>query len=219
MSNILFIETSTKSCSVAVGKESKLLSKECLLNTQSHASVLQDLISKALNTAGLSLKELDAVAVSSGPGSYTGLRIGMAVAKGICFALELPLLMMDSLECLAHQVSLIQAEEDAIYLATMDSRKGEIYYHVMDGNLLILEASQALELEKHHFVQYLGKRIYICGNTLNKIENIIFELNATYIEQEFLAENMLIKGFEAYNNKEFCSLAYSEPNYMKPFSY
>ncbi|MEZ4979895.1 MAG: tRNA (adenosine(37)-N6)-threonylcarbamoyltransferase complex dimerization subunit type 1 TsaB, partial [Chitinophagales bacterium] len=212
-------ETSTRACSVAVGRESELLSQESVLNTQSHASVLHDLIAKALLTAGKTWKDLDAIAVSSGPGSYTGLRIGMAVAKGFCFALDLPLILMDSLECLAHRASILQQDKDAIYIACMDSRKGEIYYHVMNGSGQILEFSQALELEKHEFRQYLGKRTYFCGNTSNKIKNIIFELSAEQIEHEFLAENMLIKGFEAYNRKEFCDLAYSEPNYMKPFSY
>lgn len=219
MALILFLETSTRNCSVALAEDGVLLQEESLRDTQSHASVIQGLIQTCLIKANKSMKDLSAVALAGGPGSYTGLRIGMSVAKGICYALDLPLLVLDSLEALAQAAVDRIGNGSGMYVATMDSRKGEIYYLVMNGAGTIVESSQALELSKQKFDKYKNNEIYFFGNTFEKINYLIFELQAEFIEVEICARSLIKRGFEQYFGKKFTDVAYIEPNYMKPFSY
>ena len=132
MSYILHIETATKNCSVAIGKSGSLVAlKELYAENFSHSEQLHVFIQKALQEANIEMEALDAVAVSKGPGSYTGLRIGVAAAKGICFALELPLIGINSLQILAEKYS---ALEKALLFPMFDARRMAVYVMVLDEN-------------------------------------------------------------------------------------
>ena len=133
MSLILNIETSTNTCSVALAQNGELLSYKEEHNIQSHASLITVFIDEVLQNAKKKASELDAVAVSIGPGSYTGLRIGLSCAKGLCYALNIPLITIDSLESLAQGMISEKYDANALYLPLIDARRNEVYYAIFNA--------------------------------------------------------------------------------------
>ena len=131
MAIILNIETSTKNCSVSIADSGKIIAfKELNNGNYSHAEVLHPFIIEVLKEANLSANQIDAVAVSKGPGSYTGLRIGISAAKGLCFAFDKPLISIDTLTSLSHSISI----EDGIIVPMLDARRMEVYASLFDKN-------------------------------------------------------------------------------------
>lgn len=217
MALILYIDTSTRNCSVALCDDEKLLSIKEELDTQSHAKLLHPFIELVLQDAKKEMKDLDAVVVAGGPGSYTGLRIGMSCAKGICFALDLPFISVDTLEALAGEMIENNFDEEGVYIASLDSRKGEIYYCIVNSQGTILEASQAAVVNEIDWKKYKGKPIYLAGNTQEKLEKMKLDLDITAIAVEYSAKLYIKKGFNKFTLKHLDNLTYMEPNYLKPF--
>ena len=217
MDLILYIDTSTRNCSVALCEDDKLLSLQEEFDTQSHAKLLHPFIDQVMRDAKKQMKDLDALVVAGGPGSYTGLRIGMSCAKGICYALDLPFIVVDTLEALAGEMITSIHDEEGVYIATLDSRKGEIYYCVVNGQGTILEASQPAVVSEIDWSRYKGKTIYKAGNTREKLEKLELELNINDILVKYSAKNYIKKGFNKFKLKHLDNLTYMEPNYLKPF--
>lgn len=229
MTHILLIETSTRVCSVGVARDGKLLSlQEDHSMNYSHSAVLTLFIEKVLHDAGLSVKDLDAVAVSQGPGSYTGLRIGVSAAKGICFALDLPLLAADTLQAMAR----ICLEEKADVLGDhppgrlplllcpmIDARRMEVYHAMFDEKLNTVEATQAKVIEENSFSAWFGNhRIVFFGDGASKCRPLLQHPNALVFDDVFPSvKGMITQAFEKFSAGDFVDVAYFEPFYLKDF--
>lgn len=218
MAYILHIETSTKQCSVALAYKGKLLTSR-VLNSESfsHNEKLHLFISEILEEANLKPKQLDAISVSKGPGSFTGLRIGVAAAKGFCFALDIPLIALNSLEILVQSVT--QAEVELI-IPMMDARRMEVYTAIFDGNKNWINQTSALVLSQNSFKEIVkDKTVLFLGNGINKFQELIPEINLIHsFENNYPnAIDMVELTWEKYISEDFESLAYFEPFYLKDF--
>lgn len=181
-----------------------------------HAERLMSLIDEALDSAGIRYQNLDAIAVSEGPGSYTGLRIGVSTAKGLAFGLNKPLIGINTLQALA---SAILAEESELIIPVLDARRMEVYREVFDWNCNSVDQLQAEILSEDSFKNFLEKgRVYFLGDAVEKVRNVIQSENAIFMEEvSFSAKHMGEIAFQKFQRIEFADLAYFVPNYLKEF--
>ena len=213
---ILNIETATTNCSVALSKEGKtIFLKEDYDKNYSHAERLHVYIDEVLKEAGIALNDLSAVAISKGPGSYTGLRIGVSAAKGLCFALDKPLISVSTLEALAHQVSC----NEGVIVAMLDARRMEVYSAVFDCNYKRIPQIKDQILDEHAFSDYLEKgKVYFIGNGVEKTKELINHPNAVFIENKLPSANeMGYLAYKKFKTNDFEDVAYFEPYYLKDF--
>ncbi len=217
MGVILNIESATTNCSVSLAKDGKLLAlQEENFEGYSHSEKLHLFITAVLREAGLEMEDLEAVAVSKGPGSYTGLRIGVAAAKGLCFALGLPLIATPTLESLARQVSV--PEEDFI-IPMLDARRMEVYATVLDASYQTVRATEAEIITCDSFADYVAKApVHLVGNGAKKCVGHLDHPNF-HFQEELVpsAKEMVGMSFSRFEKKEYEDLAYFEPYYLKEF--
>ena len=216
MATILCIETTTTNCSVALSVEGIVVSlKEENDKNYSHAEKLHLFIEEVLVKSEITKDKLDAIAVSKGPGSYTGLRIGVSAAKGLCFALEIPLISIPTLEALAYQVK----NTDGTIVPMLDARRLEVYSAVFSKDKIQIRDTRAEVLDDHSFTNYLIEHtIYFIGNGVEKFKPICKYSNAIFMDQSLPSSNEI--GFLAenkYQNNKFEDVAYFEPYYLKDF--
>lgn len=216
MATILCIETSTTNCSVAIAVDGEIKAIREENNQQySHAEKLHVFIEEVLREANLDKKQLNAVAVSKGPGSYTGLRIGVSAAKGLCFALDIPLISSLTLEVLVQQVKC----EDCYIIPLLDARRMEVYSAVFNSNKKQVRETQAEILDENSFQEYLNKRktIFI-GDGSNKFESLCQHKNAVFHKEGIpSAANMGHMAEAKYKISDIEDVAYFEPFYLKEF--
>lgn len=220
MSCILNIETSTHVCSVALAKGGDILFERVSTEGPSHAVLLGCYVEEALSYAKKADFTIDAVAVSAGPGSYTGLRIGVSVAKGICFGSGIPLIAVPTLEILASKAVLQANDSDALYCPMLDARRMEVYDAVFDARLDPLKETSADIITPDTFAGYLdtGKQVYFFGNGAPKCKTVITAPNAVFIDGlDLLASDMVPLSMKACAGKQFVDVAYYEPFYLKEF--
>jgi tRNA threonylcarbamoyladenosine biosynthesis protein TsaB len=222
MSIVLNIETATTVCSVALAKDGELLGLKELNNGYTHAENLTVFIEDIVREAGVRLSDIDAVAVSKGPGSYTGLRIGVAAAKGICFGLNRPLIAVDTLKSLTWQFvnSTPGIRYPALFCPMLDARRMEVYCALYDQQLNELESVQAKIIDENSFESYLKDHlIYFFGDGASKCrEKLGLNSNAVFIERVCPSASAMISFSElACNLKQFEDIAYFEPYYLKDF--
>jgi len=213
---ILSIETSTTNCSVSLSKNGKLLVvKEDYDKNYSHAERLHVYINDVLKYAKVSAKDIDAVAISKGPGSYTGLRIGVSAAKGLCYALDIPLISIPTLESLAHQVT----TNNGVIVSMLDARRLEVYSAVFDSNYQQIRETIAEILNEDSFSKYLQNGdVYFIGNGVEKTKRLISHQNAIYIDDKLPSAKELGNiAFNKYKISDFEDVAYFEPYYLKDF--
>ena len=213
---ILHIETTTKNCSVSLSKDGKLIAlKEINDGGYSHAENLHPFIEFILAETKHQFSDLSAIAVSKGPGSYTGLRIGVSAAKGFCFALDTPLIAIDTLQALAHQVKI----ETDVIIPILDARRMEVYQAVFDRQHQSIENTKAVVVDKKTYDNYLNtKKVVILGDAVPKIKEIVQHENAIFIENAFpSAKEMVNLAYEKFQQKDFEDVAYFEPYYLKDF--
>jgi tRNA threonylcarbamoyladenosine biosynthesis protein TsaB len=216
LSLILSIETATTNCSVSISKEGKtIVLKEDYDKNYSHAERLHVYIDEVLKEAKIESRQLEAIAVSKGPGSYTGLRIGVSAAKGLCFALDKPLISVPTLDSLAHQIIC----NDGIIVAMLDARRMEVYAAVYDSNYNQIKETQAEILDESSFNTYLEQgKVYFIGNGVEKTKGLISHPNAIFIEDKLPSANeMSALANHKYKISDFENVAYFEPYYLKDF--
>lgn len=214
--NILHIETATKNCSVSLGANGNLLVlKEFNDNSYSHAEKLHALISTVLKDADLNFSDLSAIAVSQGPGSYTGLRIGISAAKGLCFALDIPLIAVPTLEILSNAVNI----ESGVKVPMIDARRLEVYSAVYNKDTNLSRDVEAEIISENSFKKLLDEgTVHFFGDGAEKCKTIISHSNAKFIDDVFPSANeMVALAHKKYVNKAFESVAYFEPFYLKDF--
>ncbi len=220
MALILNIETATPICSVAIGEDGKMIAEANSESEgqQTHAATLTLLIEECLVTIGKTLNDLDAIAVSFGPGSYTGLRIGLSTAKGICYTLEKPLIAVSTLEALANITQQRFPNENAMYCPMIDARRMEVYTAIFDANGQEIKAVQPLVVENENFFETYfsdNQTVVFSGNGAAKCQSIITDPKAHFVTQENTAIGMLTIAERLYNQKVFEDVAYSSPFYLK----
>jgi tRNA threonylcarbamoyladenosine biosynthesis protein TsaB len=218
MSFILSLETSTDVCSVAVHQDSQLLIEEIIRQPQAHASRLSPLIQDVLSSSRLTMKDLTAVAVTSGPGSYTGLRIGTSTAKGLCVALDIPLISVPTLDVLAHAGSLINTEK-ALLCPMIDARRMEVFCQVSDQSLKVLEPVEAKVIDSMSFSELLqNKKVLFVGNGAEKCKGVITGANATFRSDIFPSASSLGALASARAaQRQYEDLVNFAPFYLKEF--
>ncbi len=216
---ILHIETSTTVCSVALSRD-----KDCLFNIRNdeglnHAALLSRFIEKAFTELRRHAANLDAVAVSAGPGSYTGLRIGVSTAKGLCYGLNIPLIAIDTLALMCVPVIRLHPSEQALFCPMIDARRMEVYTALYDKQGALVRSPWAEILTESSFADCLAsKRVYFFGNGSDKSRPLLSAPNACFVEAvDPLAENMIELAWEHFRQKNFVDTAYYEPFYLKEF--
>jgi tRNA threonylcarbamoyladenosine biosynthesis protein TsaB len=215
VSYILNIDTAVVSASLCLAKDDQVLKLKVNPSQKDHASWLHVAIKDMMEEAGLSLNELDAIAVSSGPGSYTGLRVSMATAKGLCYALQKPLITVSTLKMMA--VAAIDASTDLL-CPMIDARRMEVFTAVYDHSLVEILSPVNIILEKESFKEQLHtSSILFFGNGSEKFKSLVTDSNAVFQNLEANAEHMTGLSFSQFEKKEFADLAYAEPYYGKAF--
>ena len=217
MALILNIETTSEICSVAISEDASMLCIKETTESFQHASKLTLLIQAALESGGLSLHQLDAVAISHGPGSYTGLRIGASVAKGICYALNKPLIAVNTLKALA-RASSSSPESDHLFLPMIDARRMEVYTSLFSSDFDEIIPPHPLILDEKSIQTYLDetKTIILTGNGAPKSIPLFHEKNFEYVETNFSAKNLILDAHHSFNHKQFEDFVYYKPLYLKP---
>ncbi|GJM34870.1 MAG: tRNA (adenosine(37)-N6)-threonylcarbamoyltransferase complex dimerization subunit type 1 TsaB [Saprospiraceae bacterium] len=217
MALILTIETATDICSVGLARNGKPIYHKEAVGTFQHASQITLLIADCAQTAGIQLEELDAVAVSAGPGSYTGLRVGTSTAKGICYALNKPLLAVDTLQSLAHACQL-DHPDDAFFVPMIDARRMEVYTAVFDNHAQALTAPEAKVIDETAFAEWLeqGKPIYFCGDGAEKCRKTLPEPAFQFVSILCSANHLAPLAEQAFQAGRFADMAYFAPFYLKP---
>ncbi len=216
MALILNLETATTNCSVCLAKDGEILSiREHNSAGYSHAENLHVFISECLEEASYTPDSLDAIAVSKGPGSYTGLRIGVSAAKGLCFALNIPLIAISTLEILAKQIQV----KSGVIIPLLDARRLEVYSSVYNKDIKQIRETRAEEISERSFEEYSNQDyVYLVGNGATKCKGIIQQENISYKEEIVPSSKELATlSFESFISKEFEDVAYFEPDYLKKF--
>lgn len=219
MAIILNIETSTTVCSVAIGRNEELVSIHEINDGYSHAEQLELLIAKCLEEASLKISDLDAVSVSKGPGSYTGLRIGVSLAKGICFGANIPLISTPTLASMAFSPKLSETK-DMFYVPMLDARRMEVYACVLNQDKEEIQSTSAIVVEENSFAQFLETHpVVFFGPGMDKCKAIIGNSGNAYFVSDILpsAAQMVQISAQKFEAKSFENVAYFEPFYLKDF--
>ena len=216
MATILNIETSTKNCSVSIAIDGNVVAiKELNNGNYSHAEVLHSFIETILKEGNISIYEIDAVAVSKGPGSYTGLRIGVSAAKGLSFALNKPLISIDTLTSLSYSISI----DKGIIIPMLDARRMEVYAAVFDKDHQQIRGIKAEIVDENSFCEELEKgKVYFLGDGSHKCKEVIKHKNAFFIDDNFPSSNEMAQlSYYKYKKNDIEDVAYFEPFYLKDF--
>lgn len=219
MALILSIETSTTTSSIALHEDRHLISSQHLHLDKSHSAYLAPSIKYLFETCGLKMNAIDAVAISKGPGSYTGLRIGTSSAKGICFALDAKLIAINSLEAMAYGMAKYQYEE-VLICPMIDARRMEVYCLITKNDMSIIAPTEAKIIDESSFSDLLtNNKIIFAGNGAMKCKPMLdYSENAIFIKDIVpSAEHIGDLAWHAYQQNKFEDLAYFEPYYLKDF--
>ena len=219
MSYILNIESSTTNCSISLANNGKLISvREFNEKNYSHSTKMHSFIEEVLKNSNISVNKLSAIAVSSGPGSYTGLRIGVSAAKGLCYALQIPLISVPTLKVLARQIN-IKGKD--LIIPVLDARRDEVYSAVYNSkyelvrNIFpeIIDSESFIELAKENKLYFIGNGQEKCERLIRKNSNLIFSNYDTFPS----SKEMVLISYEKFKKSKFEYVAYFEPDYLKKF--
>lgn len=220
MSKIVLIESSTSLCSVALAIDGRCVCSRQSSTPRAHASLTAPFVAEVLEEAGIKIKDCDAVALSAGPGSYTGLRVGSSTAKGLCFASGLPLIAVSTLEVLVRQAIDAGAAEGCSYIVPMiDARRMEVYSCVYSPTGERLSEIEAVIVEEGSFAQQLSQgKVLFVGDGADKCRSVLTGDNAAFMQIEPHASAMAALAQQAFEQKQFQNCAYFEPFYLKQFT-
>jgi tRNA threonylcarbamoyladenosine biosynthesis protein TsaB len=219
MAYILHIESSSTVCSVALSKNELLVAIKELNNGYTHSENLHLFINNVLEEAGINSKQLKAISVSTGPGSYTGLRIGYAAAKGLAYALSIPLISVSTLKALT-KLAIQHNHKNALYCPMLDARRMEVYCAIYSNSLEEIMPVKALILNEESIVNFIkDKSIYFFGDGMPKAKELLSELSSVFFIDHIVAcaEAMIHIAYQKYINQDFEDIAYAEPMYLKEF--
>ncbi len=219
MTNILCIETATEVCSVAVSIDGKLSAVVETVDPNSHSEKLTIFIEKVIADAKISLKQLDAVAVSMGPGSYTGLRIGVATAKGFCYGLNIPLIAIPTLQAISWGAKQFADTDTQFIVPMIDARRMEVFFAQYTMDLESVEETKPLIIDDEYKAKLDPSTHYLfCGNGANKCEQIMHDFSNVKISNTLSsAANMVELAQQKFVTNQFEDLAYFEPLYVKEY--
>jgi len=213
----LYIETATTNCSVCIADDDEILYfKEENDKNYSHSEKLHVFIKEACTVAKIIPNNLAAIVVGKGPGSYTGLRIGVSTAKGLCFASDVPLMAIETLEILAQAIKI----SEGVIISLLDARRMEVYSAIFNASYTQIRETKAEIITEDSFSEYLGKgKVYFIGNGAEKCKDIITHENAVFFDEIYFpsAKHMIPLGIEKHRNNDFEDVAYFEPYYLKDF--
>lgn len=215
---ILSLETATTTCSVALTSGQKVIAEQNYYLDKSHSSLLPAIIDELLVNCHVEKTQLQAVALSDGPGSYTGLRIGSSVAKGLCFALDIPLIAVSTLKALAFSV-ISKPLAEYTFCPMLDARRMEVYTSFYDFNLNEILTVSAIPLEKDSFESFSDKKLLLFGNGAGKTKELFQGLDYVHYmdDVQVNASAIGLLANERFEKQAFENLAYYEPNYFKEF--
>lgn len=215
---ILNIDTATEDAVVSISKNEIVLDFAVNTNQKDHASFLQPAIKNLLQKNNLSINQLNAVAVTAGPGSYTGLRVGMASAKGLCYALNIPLIAINTLDAMALSSIKINKERNALYCPIIDARRMEVFTAVYNYDLSQIMAPCSMIIDKDSFKDLLQANvIYFSGSGSLKLKEVLHDSNAVFLNKEVFPQAMVHISYKKFINKDFGNVASSIPFYIKEF--
>jgi tRNA threonylcarbamoyladenosine biosynthesis protein TsaB len=219
MAIILNIDTALETAMISISKDGDIVAYLQNVNQRDHAEFLQPAVKNLLQLANLALTDLNAIAVSGGPGSYTGLRVGMASAKGFCYALSIPLIIISSLEVIA--LSVIQQTSESVktlFCPMIDARRMEVFTAVYDRNLNQILPPIALILQYNSFKKLLQEeQIIFTGSGSSKFKSIVESPHALFNGHEVIPEAIASLAEEKYKQTAFSDLYFSQPLYIKDF--
>ena len=215
---ILHIETTTEVCSALLSCRGEVLIEKICLQPQSHAVKLPVFLQEIINFARKNNLMPNAVSVSAGPGSYTGLRIGISSAKGLCYGLEIPLIAVDTLKIIANAAKKMTTEK-VLFCPMIDARRMEVYTALFNENLQNILPTQPKIIDETFLQNELKKsKIIFCGNGAEKCKEIIKHENAVFLDNVIpLCINMITDAEKKFESKNFENTAYFEPFYAKEF--
>lgn len=221
MALILSIDTATNYAGVALAEAETVLSFKESDEQKNHASFVQPAIEAVLKSAGINISLVDAIAVTQGPGSYTGLRVGLSSAKGLCYALNKPLILLNTLEVMAYaSIENVEAHKDAfLYCPMIDARRMEVFTAVYNADLKSIVEPKALILDESSLANTITEhKIIFSGSGAAKFENLMKgNSNAVFATHMHNIKHVSILAYKAFINNHFADLAYSEPFYLKEF--
>ena len=213
----LYIETSTTNCSVCLANDDKVIYfKEENDKNYSHSEKLHVFIKEAYETAKIQPQDVSAIIVGKGPGSYTGLRIGVSTAKGLCFASDIKLIAIESLEILAQSIPI----SEGVIISLLDARRMEVYSAIFNSNYEQIRETKAEIITENSFSSYLAKgKVHFIGNGAEKCKGVITHKNAVFYDEIYFpsAKHMIAIGMDKHKKNDIEDVAYFEPYYLKDF--
>lgn len=215
---ILCIETATVVCSVALCSKTEVIGLRENRDTKSHASLLTVFIGEILAEAGIKPADLEAIAVSKGPGSYTGLRIGVSAAKGIAFGANVPLIGIDTLLSMFHGLEADGTAETRLFCPMLDARRMEVYHAIYDSKGNVVKPISAEVIDENSFSDIPEeKELVLFGDGMEKIRKVLKRKNVTFADYNISASHMRVPAYEAFESGKLEDIAYFEPFYLKDF--
>jgi len=215
---ILNIESSTEICSICISKDSEVLASLDLTEKYKHSEMMTVLIDQCVKQVNITLEKIDAVAIGSGPGSYTSLRVGASVAKGICYALDKPLISVNTLQALANGgIQQFGKEQIKWVRPTIDARRMEVYTQLFDEKLHPFTEAEPIIVDENSFDENLKKGVTLfCGNGAEKLKDILQNPNSRFLPMDCSAKYMVPFSHDLLIAKKFENIANYEPFYLKP---
>lgn len=218
MAVILNIDSSLETASISLADGGTVLGFAHNMDKKDHAAWLHDAIAELMTAHNRQMDEVQAVAVTAGPGSYTGLRVGMATAKGLCFALEIPMITIGTLTLMAHAAIAQHKDEETLFCPMIDARRMEVFTAVYDPALKEVQAPNAMLIDEASFNVLLSNhRVLFFGNGSKKFKTVSNHPNASFVDIGVDAFSMSALSQNAFAKKQFADVAYAEPLYVKEF--
>lgn len=207
---------------IGLSNDAQLLALEENIQSNTHASFVQVAIEKVLNTTGIKMQAIDAIVVTMGPGSYTGLRVGLASAKGIAYAINKPLIGISTLALLANQAAKSQIVIDGVMnmqiFSMIDAKRMEVFGAIFNTKEEIIIPEQAIILDEKYIAECLSKGPLVCiGSGVAKTKTLAKGSNLFFIDECYSMDNFIQLALHKFNNKQFENIAYSVPSYLKDF--
>jgi len=219
MPKFLLIDTSTNCCSVAISESERVLHQELKCEGYEHASLLPNFVKTCLQNQKITLKNIDAIGISIGPGSYTGLRVGLSFAKALCYANQIPLITISTLEMMAFGMQQITNAQEGYYFPMIDARRMEVYTAILNEKLEWLEKPfPKIITDKFFAEKNVNGKIFVAGSGAFKIKSFLYKNDIQIIEDSVCeAKNLAFKTNLLFQQSAFTDLAYCEPIYLKEF--